>query len=91
MNWLLNNTEGQDVVFNIETFKEDSPNYALSVKRFVFYEKLRFNDTNYSLNNKRNTYSILSLNKQFSADEYKNVLKDYFEFISPNIAKYKES
>ena len=91
MNWLLNNTEGQDVVFNIETFKEDSPNYELRVKRFVFYEKLSSNDTNYSLINKSTTSSILSLNTQISAVDYKFVLKVSFDFIIPTIANFKDS
>lgn len=65
----------KQLALNIELLEPDSEDYAQRVKRFAFYVKNGFVDTQYQITDHSGTYQILAATDDFSAEAYKSAIK----------------
>lgn len=78
---------GKSVVLNIEPLDSDAENYEQRVKRFEFYKRNGFSNTNHFINDISGRYLILSTSENFSVKAYRDAIKKLsFGFYSPKIS-----
>lgn len=76
------------IALNIEPLDPDIDNYAQRVKRFEFYVKNGFIDTDYHIIDGSDKYQILATTERFSIKEYKSAIKQLsFGLYLPQIKK----
>lgn len=63
------------VVFNVEKPNTNADNNEQRIKRVNFYLKNGFQTTNYELVDGNDIYSVLASDKNFSLEDYKNIMK----------------
>lgn len=78
------------ISLNIEAVDTNADNYAERVKRFEFYKKNGFHDTEHKITDNGEIYSILSNADEFNIDDYRSVLKRFsFGFYVPMVVRNK--
>lgn len=74
------------ITLNIEPLAPNSGNYAQRVRRYEFYVKNGFVDTQYQITDNSGSYQILATTEKFSIKAYKSVIKRLsFGFYSPRV------
>lgn len=63
------------ISLNVEPLDIEAENYTQRAKRIAFYMKNGFSDTHYMLEDRGDSYLILSTAEKFSPKEYTDVLK----------------
>lgn len=82
----------KNIILNTEQVDEKSSNYNQRLRRYKFYKKNGFIDTNCIFDDSDGTiYSVLYTSSNFKKEEYEELLKKFsFNLIRPQIKKVKE-
>lgn len=87
LNW-ISNDKPNDIVLNIETVSDKYDNYEQRLSRQKFYLKNGFVDTKYKLIDKDTIYDVLYKGKNFSKEEYEELLRSFtFGFIRKKLSE----
>lgn len=71
---LKNSVPENTIVFNVEKPNINADNNEQRIKRINFYLKNGFQTTNYELVEGNDIYSVLASDKNFSLEDYKNIM-----------------
>jgi len=77
LSWLQKNSEGKEIVVNVEPPDACADNYVQRRKRISFYDRNHFYDTGCSLLVRNDTYRVLSSSPVFNAAEFRLLMRTY--------------
>ncbi|BCN31829.1 GNAT family N-acetyltransferase [Anaeromicropila herbilytica] len=90
LDWIEKAYQENSIVLNIETVSEKYDNFEQRLKRQKFYYNNGFQDTGYTLYDKKDIYDVLITKNSanFSEGEYKNLFRRFsFGFITINLVR----